>query len=350
MRLSLSFLCGQLHPSSISLDPSTGFQFPSKSISQGPFFPVATAFLFDLDLLPNANIQEKSTSCPSLCCPRGKPKPLPLNWTDIQHVTGVIAILQRAEPSLPQTGTGKKGGTGARGGCCWAGGLLTLPSSWTWWGCPASIADGSGQDLLISSQLFAFPPSPTAAWEAPTSSARPPLCRSTLLWRAAPAPAECTMLCHAEAAPCLPTAYLLVRYCHWTLDNEWLGGHGHGLEAEFCHPFSPLSCRFSGAHPVGQQNGIEIGLGRLVSDPPASMTQRIGSGPIAMPLSLGTESRGRGGSQTCRAPSSTSLVFRTSRMALPELAVPGGIRSGPGSAQMDDRTSPTVLFLRRPWR
>lgn len=161
------------------------------------------------------------------------------------------------------------------------------------------------------------------------------------------------MLCHAEAAPCLPTAYWPPSLCHWTLagwtlDSEWLGGHGHGLEAEFCHPLSPLSCRFSRADPVGQQNGIEIGLGRPVSDPPTAMTQRIGSGPITMSLSLGTESRGRGGSQTCRAPSSTSLVFRTSRMALPELAVPGGIRSGPGSAPMDDRTRPTVLFLRRP--
>lgn len=129
------------------------------------------------------------------------------------------------------------------------------------------------------------------------------------------------MLCHAEAAPCLPTAYWPPSLCHWTLagwtlDSEWLGGHGHGLEAEFCHPLSPLSCRFSRADPVGQQNGIEIGLGRPVSDPPTAMTQRIGSGPITMSLSLGTESRGR--------PDMPGSIFNLARIP--------GLENGPSGA------------------
>lgn len=175
---------------------------------------------------------------------------------------------------------GKKGARGQEEGAAglagWAGGLLTLPSSWTWWGCPVSIADGSGQDLLLSSQLFAFPPPPQRC-----------LGSSDIISSLSPLPQHfcggCTMLCHAESAPCLPTAYWPdIVTGHSTVSGSADADTASRLNSAIPSLF-PLSCRFSRADSVGQQDGIKIGPGRPVSDPPTAMTQRIGSGPITMP-------------------------------------------------------------------
>lgn len=161
VRLSLSFLCGQLHPSSISLDPSTGFQFPSKSISQGPFPPVATAFR------PFASIQEKSTRrlVPLSAVLAGQTKPAITQLTrhPTCHRFHRHFAKGRAIPATDRYGR-KKGARGQDGAVGLAGGFAHATQLLDVVG--LSIAGGRGQDLL-SSQLFAFPPSPTATAVTP---------------------------------------------------------------------------------------------------------------------------------------------------------------------------------------
>lgn len=322
VRLSLFFV----RPASSQLHfPGSQHRFPiSFQINlPGPFSPRRNG----LSTFCQHTRKEHPTSCPSLCCPRGTNQTHHHSTDKTSNMSPVPSPFCKGQshPCHRQVRE-KKGGTGARW-CCWAGGRI----------CSRYPAPGRGGAVhcrrkrtgFAQLSAFCFSPLPHSdgrdAWEAPTSSALPaaaaaPFCGGL---HQHPSSAQCCVTRRRHHVCLLPTAYWPPSLCHWTLagwtlDIEWLGGHGHGLEAEFCHPLSPLSCRFSRADPVGQQNGIEIGLGRPVSDPPTAMTQRIGSGPITMSLSLGTESRGRGGSQTCRAPSSTSLVFRTSRMALPE--------------------------------
>lgn len=205
------------------------------------FSPVATAFR------PFANRHEKSTSCPSFCCPLGANQKHP-HSTDKTSDMFPFANAVHRYPCHRQV-RGKKGGTGARRGCCWAGrlggriahatqlldvvGLSSVDCRWERTGFAAQLS------------AFCFSPSPTAMPGKLRHHQLALPSAATLLWRV-----------HNVVSRGVGTmsAYcLLARHCHWTLDSEWLGGRGHGLEAELCHPIpfpivlSILESRFSWA-------------------------------------------------------------------------------------------------------
>lgn len=160
------------------------------------------------------------------------------------------------------------------------------------------------------------------------------------------------MLCHAESAPCLPTYCLLARHCHWTLGSEWLGGRGHGLEAEFCHPIpfpivlSILESRFSWAARRHRDWPRQAGRRSTNSNDAAN---RIRSHHHASLAWDGIQGAGR-------QPDMPGSIFNLTR--IPDLEnCPSGAgcpgrhpeRTRVGSVRrLRDRTRPTVLFWRRP--